>query len=148
MFSLCNTDLQWCGSGFEKKRSRGSVPRNDENFFKSYEMNILDNIKSFLFCFHTFVVRRSIVTLFRKPARIRIDCIRIRGSRAYRRMSATKSRKTKKKDLKLTRIFIQQNKKKQCPGSGFWPTPNPHHCRFLISNYSRSISFYSVGSNC
>ena len=56
-------------------------------------MNILDNIKSLLFCFHTFGVRRTIDVLeSEKPARIR-------GSRAYRGRLTPKVYKQKKKAL-------------------------------------------------
>ena len=46
-----------------RKRIRGSVPQTKWRFLKVYKTNILDNIKSLLFCFHTFGVRRTIDVL-------------------------------------------------------------------------------------
>ena len=46
-----------------KKPDPGLCTSNEGRFLKVYWMNILDNIKSLLFCFHTFGVRRTIDVL-------------------------------------------------------------------------------------
>ena len=46
-----------------KKPYPGLYTSNEWRFLKLYKTNILDNIKSLLFCFHTFGVRRTIDVL-------------------------------------------------------------------------------------
>ena len=46
-----------------KKPDPGLYTSNEWRFLKVYETNILDNIKSLLFCFHTFGARRTIDVL-------------------------------------------------------------------------------------
>ena len=46
-----------------KNRIQGFVPQTEGDLKNFYQINILDNFKSFLFCFHIFVVRRSIDVL-------------------------------------------------------------------------------------
>ena len=46
-----------------KKTGSGLCTSNIQRILKFYEMNVLDNFISILFCFHTFVVRRSIDVL-------------------------------------------------------------------------------------
>jgi len=48
---------------FGQKPDPGLCTSNEGRFLKAYWMNILDNSKSLLFCFHTFGVRRTIDVL-------------------------------------------------------------------------------------
>jgi len=51
-------------SGFGKKKTDpGLYTSNKGRFLKVYRMNILDNLNSLLFCFHTYGVRRTIDVL-------------------------------------------------------------------------------------
>ena len=47
----------------KKKRIQGFLPQTKRIFEIFYKMNILDNFKSIIFCFHTFGVRRLIDVL-------------------------------------------------------------------------------------
>ena len=58
------TITQGWGSGFGQKIGSGAL--YEGRFLWLYWMNILDNFKSLLFCFHSFGVRRSIVVLYLK----------------------------------------------------------------------------------
>ena len=51
------------GSSFGLKPGSGALSSNEGRFLKVYRLNILDNIKSLLFCVHTFGVRRTLYVL-------------------------------------------------------------------------------------
>ena len=60
---MVSCQQEW-GSGFvRKKTDPGLCTSNEGRFLKVYGMNILDNFKTLLSCFHTFGVRRTIDVL-------------------------------------------------------------------------------------
>ena len=67
-------------------------------FLNFDKINILDNFKSLLFCYHTFDVRRSIDVL---------DLVNQPGSGKIRAGSGSESIKTIRRLSKLLYIFIQ-----------------------------------------
>ena len=126
-----------------KKTDPGSVPQT-KRFSKFYKMNILDNIKSLLFCFHTFGVRRSINVLDSEnqpgSGSAFIQC----GS-WYRALGFTEDvwhqkHENKKecfqKDLKFYNIWKNLSSfEVQSPWSGFWLKPDPHHWKLETKCY-------------
>ena len=57
------TQLQWWGSGSGPNSVPGLYTLNKEIYLKLNWMNILENLKSFLFCIRTFGVRRPLLAL-------------------------------------------------------------------------------------
>ena len=63
LIELLCTLFQGSGSGFDQKTDPGLCTSNKTRLSKFYIINTLDNVKSLLFCFHTFGVGRSIDVL-------------------------------------------------------------------------------------
>ena len=92
-----------------KKPDPGLCTSNEGRFLKFYIMNILDNLKNFIFYFHSFGVRRTIMSYIQKtsPDPVNLDRIRYLWLYGIQGPSVTISMKIKKKALKLSKIFIR-----------------------------------------
>ena len=115
--------LSWVGRGIPGLFTRDEDPvlakktdpelctSNKRRFLKVYWMNILDNIKSLLFCFHTSGVRRTIYVLDSEnqpeSGSVQIRTVSGSGALGLTRDVWYQKYETKKRLIKLSKIFIQ-----------------------------------------
>ena len=83
-----------------KKPDPGLCNSHEGRFLKVFKANIIDNLKSHLFCFNTFGVRR-IIDSENHPGSIQIRTRSGSGDLGLTGTSYTKSMKTKKKAYKI-----------------------------------------------